>query len=145
MQTSHLGRSPSRPAGRWLLTQLGRGGDSACPLLACTLTPWEETDDKTEFFWLVTERKLSQCDRSHIFSQTSPQSQPWRAESYASGGRAGTARPGTVGALPLPPQLRLPPDSADAKPGGLSRGPAIAVSFASSFWQGSQAAHGAPG
>lgn len=31
MQTSQLGRSRSHPRGRWLLTQLGRGGDSACP------------------------------------------------------------------------------------------------------------------
>ena len=145
MQTSQLGRSRSHPHGRWLLTQLGRGGDSACPLPACTLTPWEETDEKTELFWLVTERKLSQHDRSHIFSQTPPQSPPWGAESYASGGREGTGRPGAAGALPLPPQLRLTLESADAEPGGLSRGPAITVSFASGVWQGSRAAHGAPG
>lgn len=100
---------------------------------------------RRELFWLITERKLSQRDRSHIFSQTLPWSLPWGAEPYTSGGRAGTALPGAAGALPLPPQLRLPLESADAKPGGLSRGPAIAVSFASSIWQGSQAAHGAPG
>lgn len=54
-------------------------------------------------------------------------------------------QPSPTGVLPLPLQLRLPPESADAKPGGLSRGPAIAVSFASSTWQGSRAAHGAQG
>lgn len=137
MQTSQLGRSRSHPCGRWLLTQLSQGGDSACPLPACTLTPWEEMDEKTELLWLVTERKLSQRDRSHIFSQTSPQSPPWGAEPYASGGRVRTARPITAGALPLPPQLRLPPESADTEPGGLSRGSAITISFAFGIWQGS--------
>lgn len=59
-------------------------------------------------------------------------------------GQPSPARRGGGGALPPPPQLWLPPESADAEPGGLSRGPAIAVSFASSVWQGSRAAHGAP-
>jgi len=145
MQTSQLGRPQSHPCGRWLLTQPGRGGDSACLLPPCTLAPWEETGEKTEFFWLVTERKVSQRDRSHIFFQTSPWSPPWGAESYASGAREGTAWPSAAGSLPCRRSSGSPRRAQTPSQVGSPEGLAVAVSFASSIWQGSRAARSATG
>lgn len=144
MQTSQLGRSRSLLRGRWLLTQLSQRGDSACPLPACTLTPWERR-----------MRRLSPSGsslRGSSHDVTGPVSSTRHLRGACLGQLSATPLVEAEGGSSAA-RRGLPPAAAAPAPSGERSRPArwalpraaVAVSFASRVWQGSRAAHGAQG